>query len=81
VAAMIFGSVVTSAIFALFHFSQNGSVLAPMVLIFGVSLVLCAVRLATRSLAASTLTHATYNFTLFLVMAVSTHGFQHLHHS
>jgi hypothetical protein len=78
--AMIFASVVTSAIFALFHLSQNGNALGPMVLIFSVSLILCAVRLGTRSLAASTLTHATYNFTLFLIMAISTHGFQHLRH-
>jgi uncharacterized protein len=77
--AMLFASVVTSAIFAMFHFSQNGNALGPLALIFSVSLVLCAARLATRSLAASTLTHATYNFTLFFVMAISTHGFQHLH--
>jgi uncharacterized protein len=77
--AMIFASVVTSAIFALFHLSQNGKALGPMVLIFTVSLILCAVRLSTRSLAASTLTHATYNFTLFVVMAIGTRGFTHLH--
>jgi membrane protease YdiL (CAAX protease family) len=78
--AMISSSIITSAIFALFHFSQNGNALAPMILIFSVSLALCAVRLSTRSLAASTLTHATYNFTLFFVMALSTRGFTHLHH-
>lgn len=77
--AMILGSVVTSAIFAVFHLSQNGNALGPMVLIFTVSLILCAVRLGTRSLAASALTHATYNFTLFLVMAIGTRGFTHLH--
>jgi uncharacterized protein len=77
--AMILGSVVTSAIFALFHLSQNGNALGPMALIFTVSLILCAVRLGTRSLAASTLTHATYNFTLFVVMAIGTRGFTHLH--
>jgi membrane protease YdiL (CAAX protease family) len=78
--SMMAASVITSAIFALFHFSQDGKALGPMVLIFSVSLVLCAVRLATRSLAASTLTHATYNFTLFFLMALTTRGFQHLHH-
>ena len=77
--AMVLASVVTSAIFAVFHLSQNGNALGPMVLIFTVSLILCAVRLVTRSLAASTLTHATYNFTLFLVMAIGTRGFTHLH--
>jgi uncharacterized protein len=77
--AMILASIVTSAVFALFHLTQNGNALGPTVLIFSVSLILCAVRLGTRSLAASTLTHATYNCTLFLVMALTTHGFQHLH--
>jgi membrane protease YdiL (CAAX protease family) len=43
-----------------------------------VSLILCAVRLWTRSLAASTLVHATYNFMLFSVMLVETGGFKHL---
>jgi uncharacterized protein len=78
-AAMIFGAILTSALFASFHMGQIGNAFGPIVLIFCVSLVLCAVRLATRSLAASTLTHATYNFTLFFVMAITTHGFHHLH--
>ena len=76
---MIFASAITSAVFALFHFTQDGSALGPMILIFAVSLVLCAVRLSTRSLAASTLTHATYNFTVFVVSALTTQGFTHLH--
>lgn len=77
--AMLFGSVVASVLFALVHAGQLGDALGPIVLIFCVSLVLCAVRLITRSLAASTLTHATYNFTLFVIMAIGSHGFQHLH--
>ncbi|HEY2860687.1 MAG TPA: CPBP family intramembrane glutamic endopeptidase [Terracidiphilus sp.] len=77
--AMIFSSAITSAIFAVFHMSQNGKAIGPLALIFTVSLVLCAVRLATRSLAASTLTHATYNCTLFVVQAIGSHGFTHLH--
>jgi hypothetical protein len=77
--AMILASILTSIGFALIHVGQIGNSLGPIVLIFTVSLVLCTVRLATRSLAASALTHATYNFTLFVVMAIGTHGFQHLH--
>jgi hypothetical protein len=77
--AMILASIFTSIAFALIHLSQIGNSLGPIVLIFSVSLVLCAVRLATRSLAASTLTHATYNCTLFVLMAIETHGFTHLH--
>jgi hypothetical protein len=78
-AAILFASVLTSALFALFHVGQIGRALGPVLLIFCVSLVLCAVRLKTRSLAASTLTHAAYNFTLFFVMLIATHGFRHLH--
>jgi hypothetical protein len=48
------------------------------VLLYCVSLVLCFARLATRSLAASTLLHATYNFLLFFMMLVGTGGFKHL---
>jgi len=77
--AMIAGSILASAIFALFHAGQIGNAIGPILLIFGVSLVLCTVRLVTRSLAASVLTHATYNFSLFASMAIATHGFQHLH--
>ena len=43
-----------------------------------VSLVLCGVRLALRSLAASVLVHATYNFLLFSFMFFGTSGFRHL---
>lgn len=79
IAAMVAGSLLASAIFALFHAGQIGNALGPILLIFGVSLVLCTVRLVTRSLAASVLTHATYNLCLFISMAVASHGFQHLH--
>jgi membrane protease YdiL (CAAX protease family) len=43
-----------------------------------VSIVLCGVRLWTRSLASSTLVHSSYNFMLFLIMLITTHGFRHL---
>jgi uncharacterized protein len=77
--AMIAGSILASAIFALFHAGQIGNAIGPILLIFAVSLVLCTVRLFTRSLAASVLTHATYNFSLFASMAIATHGFHNLH--
>ena len=41
---------------------------------FGVSLVLCGVRLWTHSLAASTLIHATYNGTIFTILFVGASG-------
>lgn len=76
--AMVVGSIFTSLPFAALHAQQTGYSLGPFVLLVGVSLVLCAIRLSTRSLASSVLVHASYNFMLFAIMLVGTHGFQHL---
>jgi hypothetical protein len=43
-----------------------------------VSLVLCWTRLASRSLAASVIVHASYNLLLFSLMLLGTGGFRHL---
>ncbi len=75
--AMVFASLAVSLPFALMHSAQVGSAWGPVSLLYAVSLILCAVRLVTRSLAASTLVHATYNFTLFFVMFVESDGFRH----
>jgi membrane protease YdiL (CAAX protease family) len=76
--AMAVASIVTSLPFALMHAEQTGYSLGPFLLLVGVSLVLCWVRLSTRSLAASVLVHASYNFLLFSLMMLGTGGFQHL---
>jgi hypothetical protein len=76
--AMIFASVLTSLPFALIHVEQQGHAWGPFILLIAVSLVLCGVRLRARSLAASVVVHATYNFLLFSAMAFSTGGFRHL---
>ncbi len=76
--AMIVGSVLTSIPFAGLHAAQTGYSLGPFLLLVGVSLVLCTVRLWTRSLAASTLVHASYNFMLFAIMLIGTDFFRHL---
>jgi len=76
--AMIVASVLTSIPFALMHGAQTGWSLGPFLLLIFVSLVLCSVRLHTRSLAASTLVHAFYNFMLFSFMLLGTGGFKHL---
>jgi len=60
------------------HAEQTGYSLGPFLLLIAVSLVLCATRLSTRSLAASVLVHASYNFLLFSIMFLGTSGFQHL---
>jgi hypothetical protein len=77
-AAMIVGSMYTSVPFAAMHAEQTGYSIWPLFLLVGVSLVLCWVRLATRSLAASTLVHTGYNFMLFTWMLIGTGGFKHL---
>ena len=78
VSAMIAGSLVTSIPFALMHGEQIGYSFGPFILLMSVSLVLCWVRLSTRSLAASTMVHASYNLLLFATMAVASGGFRHL---
>lgn len=76
--AMAIAAVVTSLPFAGMHAAQTGYSIGPFLLLLGVSIVLCAVRLWTRSLASSTLVHASYNFMLFTIMLVGTQGFRHL---
>jgi membrane protease YdiL (CAAX protease family) len=76
--AMVTASIATSLPFALVHAEQQGHSIGPFVLLVTISLILCAVRLKTHSLAASTLVHACYNFMLFFLMMVSTGGFRHL---
>ncbi len=76
--AMIGASLITSLPFALMHGEQTGWSIGPFSLLICISLVLCWVRLGTRSLAASTLVHAGYNFTLFSLMLLGTGGFKHL---
>jgi uncharacterized protein len=75
--SMIVASVFTSIPFAAMHAEQTGYSIGPFLLLVGVSLTLCAVRLVTRSLSSSVLVHATYNFLLFLVMLIGTGGFRH----
>ena len=76
--AMIVASVLTSIPFALMHGAQTSWSLGPFLLLIFVSLMLCWVRLSTRSLAASTVVHASYNFMLFSFMLLGTGGFKHL---
>jgi membrane protease YdiL (CAAX protease family) len=77
-AAMVIGSLATSVPFAGMHAAQTGYSFGPFILLVGVSLVLCWARLRTRSLAASVLVHAFYNFFLFSLMILGTSGFRHM---
>ncbi len=76
--AMVVASVVTSIPFALMHGEQTGYSIGPFLLLVSISLVLCWIRLATRSLAASVLVHSSYNLLLFALMFLGTGGFRHL---
>jgi membrane protease YdiL (CAAX protease family) len=76
--AMALGAIATSIPFAMIHAAQTGYSVGPFFLLAGVSLVLCAVRFATQSLASSVLVHACYNLILFSIMLVGTNGFRHL---
>ena len=75
--AMVIGSILSSVPFALLHVDQQGHSLGPFLLLIVISLVLCTVRLKTRSLAASTLVHACYNFIIFSLALIGTGGFRH----
>jgi uncharacterized protein len=78
IAAMVFGSITVSVPFAWMHAPQTGYSMGPFLLLICISLVLCWVRLAVRSLAASVVVHASYNLLLFSIMALGTDGFKHL---
>lgn len=67
----------TSALFGLLHGAQLGYSWAVLIIFF-VGLVLTVVRAATKSVAASFLTHVGYNGTLSLLLFVATDGFRHL---
>ena len=75
---MVFASVIVSVPFALMHAPQTAYSVGPFLLLVCISLVLCWVRLAVRSLAASVVVHACYNLMLFSVMFLGTGGFRHL---
>jgi membrane protease YdiL (CAAX protease family) len=77
-AAVIFASVFSSIPFALLHAGQLHHAWGAVSVIFGVSLVLSFVRVRTMSVAASTLTHACYNATIFVAVIIATGGYRHL---
>jgi membrane protease YdiL (CAAX protease family) len=76
--AVVLASVLTSLLFARMHAEQLGHAWAAVGILFGVSLLLTAVRIKTRSLACSTLVHASYNLSVFLTLFMATGGYRHL---
>jgi len=69
---------ITSLAFAFLHSPQVSHAWGPLVLIGTVSVVLCIVRLRTKSVMAGVVVHAAYNFTLFAAVLAETGGFRHL---
>lgn len=78
--ALAFSAVLTSVLFALIHAFQTGFTWPVLILLFFVSLILTAVRLRLRSVLASTLVHASYNFAVFLSLFIATGGYRHFDH-
>ena len=76
--AMIVASVISSIPFALMHGEQTLYSIGPFLLLVSISLLLCWIRLAVRSLAASVMVHSSYNLLLFSLMFLGTSGFRHL---
>lgn len=73
--AMVVASILTSLLFAVVHGVQLDWNPPALTVLFGVSLLLCAIRFKTRSVAAVTLVHIAYNATVFATLAIVTHGF------
>jgi len=76
--AWIFGAVLSSAAFTSIHGGQLHWAGGPLAILFVMSLVFSAVRVVTRSVAASTIVHIAYDGLLLLQVVVVTHGFHNL---
>jgi membrane protease YdiL (CAAX protease family) len=77
-AALAFSAIFSSIPFALLHADQLAHAWGVLGVLYGVSVVLSFVRIRTHSLACSVLLHATYNFSIFAVILLTTGGFRHL---
>ena len=76
--AWFFGTLVSSGAFTLIHGSQLHWAIGTLANLFVMSLVFSAVRIVTRSVAASTIVHIAYDGLLLLQVVVVTHGFHNL---
>ena len=76
--ALFFSAILTSVLFGLLHGKQIAFTWPIIVLLTGVALVLAAVRIRYRSVAASALVHASYNSAVFLSGIIATGGYRHL---
>lgn len=70
--------VLTGAAFSLMHQSQLARAWAPLTVLFGVGIVLTAIRARSKSVAASWITHVAYNGALFSTLFLYSNGFRDL---
>lgn len=77
-AALVFAAIFSNIPFALLHAGQLQHAWGALGILYAVGLVLSAVRVRTNSVAASVLMHATYNFTVFVVLFFGTDGYRHM---
>jgi membrane protease YdiL (CAAX protease family) len=75
---LTFGVALTGIAFGLLHASQLGRAWSPVLLVLIVGVTLTLVREYANSLAASVLVHAAYNGTIFAIVMLQTHWFQHM---
>jgi uncharacterized protein len=75
---MLAGIAVTAVSFALVHAAQLGYSWTPLLVMFVVGAALTTVRAVTKSVAASTVTHMTYNFVLMATLWIATNHFHNL---
>ena len=75
---LIFGAVLSSVAFTSIHGGQLHWAGGPLVILFVMSMVFSAVRVVTRSVAASTIVHIAYDGLLLLQVVIVTHGFHNL---
>jgi membrane protease YdiL (CAAX protease family) len=76
--AVIFAALFSSIPFALLHSNQLSHAWGAVGILYAVSLALSYVRIRTHSVACSTLMHATYNLTAFVLVFIATGGYRHL---
>ncbi|MDE3104534.1 MAG: CPBP family intramembrane metalloprotease [Acidobacteriota bacterium] len=77
-AALVFSAVLSSICFAALHGRQVAFTWPVLLMLFVVSLFLTLIRYRLRSVAASAVVHASYNFAVFLSAFIATGGYRHL---
>jgi membrane protease YdiL (CAAX protease family) len=75
---MLAGIIVTTVAFALIHAAQLGYSWTPLLVMCIVGGSLTTIRAVTRSVAASTIAHMTYNFVLMAALWIATDHFRHM---